>query len=211
MPSSISFTVVHDDARLLVLDKPSGLPSVPGRGPDKQDCLLHRVQETRPQALVVHRLDWATSGLIVLALDPPAQRELSRQFAERLVTKQYAAVVTGVVAADTGSIDLPLRKDFEHPPRHCVDPIHGRPAHTEWRVVERFADRTRLELTPLTGRSHQLRVHLATMGHPIVGDALYADEATAAQAPRLLLHATGLTLNHPDDGRRLEFSSVCPF
>ncbi len=206
-----TFATLYHDQRLVVLDKPAGMPAVPGRGPDKQDCLLARLHETLPQVLVVHRLDWATSGAIVFALDPAAQRELSRQFEAREVEKRYTAVVRGEPADDAGVIDLPLRKDFDHPPRHCVDRVHGRPARTEWRVVRRMRDRTRLELTPLTGRSHQLRLHLATIGHPILGDALYADAATQALAPRLLLHAERLSFDHPEDGRRLTVMAPCPF
>lgn len=203
--------LLHADSRLLVLDKPSGLLAVPGRGPELQDCLSARVQAEFPSALVVHRLDRDTSGLIVMALDAPCQRELSRQFAEREVEKRYIAVVRGHPAADEGLVDLPLRKDFDRPPRHLVDPRHGRPAQTRWRVVERLADRCRLAIEPITGRSHQIRVHLAALGHPILGDNLYADDATRALAPRLLLHAEQLTLTHPADGRRITWTAPCPF
>jgi tRNA pseudouridine32 synthase/23S rRNA pseudouridine746 synthase len=205
------FNVVYQDARLVVLDKPSGLLAVPGRGPELQDCLSARVQVDLPQALVVHRLDRDTSGLMVMALDPDAQRELSRQFAERLVEKQYIAVVHGCLTEDTGRIDLPLAKDFEHPPRHRVDPVHGRPAQTVWRVVQRLADRTRLRVEPHTGRSHQIRLHLASLGHSILGDNLYASDAALRLADRLLLHAERLALAHPADGRRQEWLSRCPF
>lgn len=184
---------------------------MPGRGEHLQDCLSARVQAELPDALVVHRLDRDTSGLIVMALDPDAQRELSRQFAERLVEKVYIAVVAGLVEQDAGTIELPLRKDFEHPPRHMVDSVLGRPACTQWRVLERGTDQTRLELRPVTGRSHQLRVHMAALGHPIFGDNLYADELARSRAPRLLLHAWRLSLAHPDDGRRLTWTADCPF
>ncbi len=203
--------VVYHDDRLLVLDKPSGLLSVPGRGPDLQDCLAARVLSLAPTALVVHRLDRDTSGLMLMALDPAAQRELSRQFAERMVEKRYTAVVRGAPAASEGLIDLPLRKDFERPPRHCVDREHGRPAQTRWRVVERLGDCARLAIEPLTGRSHQIRLHLATLGHAILGDNLYADEATRAMAPRLLLHAERLAVAHPEGGRRMAWEAPCPF
>ncbi len=205
------FDIVYQDDRLIVLDKPSGLLAVPGRGPELQDCLSARVQAMLPQALVVHRLDRDTSGLMVMALDPDAQRELSRKFAEREVEKQYVAVVFGCMTEECGTIDLPMRKDFDRPPRHMIDPVHGRPAQTAWRVVASFADRSRLEVQPLTGRSHQIRLHLATLGHPILGDNLYASDAARAIAPRLLLHAERLALSHPTDRRRMEWSSACPF
>jgi tRNA pseudouridine32 synthase / 23S rRNA pseudouridine746 synthase len=203
-------TVYRDD-RLLVLDKPSGLLAVPGRGPLLQDCLSARVQSVLPQALVVHRLDRDTSGLLVMALDAEAQRELSRQFAERTVEKHYVADVFGCPPEQQGTIDLALGKDFDHPPRHKVDPRRGRSAQTCWRTIERHADRARLDVQPLTGRSHQIRLHLATIGHPVLGDNLYAHAAAVSMAPRLLLHAERLSLAHPDDGRRLQWVVPCPF
>ena len=202
---------VYQDDQLLVLDKPSGLLAVPGRGPDLQDCLSARVQAVWPSALVVHRLDRDTSGLIVMALSADAQRNLSRQFADRTVEKVYAAVVFGCPSASEGAIDLPLRKDFDRPPRHKIDPIGGRPASTRWKLIERFADRSRLEVRPLTGRSHQIRVHLAALGHPILGDNLYAHDEALAMAPRLLLHAERLSLDHPATGRRMTWNAACPF
>jgi tRNA pseudouridine32 synthase / 23S rRNA pseudouridine746 synthase len=199
------------DDRLVVLDKPSGLLAVPGRGAELQDCLSARVKAELPQALVVHRLDRDTSGLMVMALDAAAQRELSRQFAERMAEKLYLAVVFGSVQPDAGVVELPLCKDFDRPPRHRIDPLLGRPACTHWRVLERSADRTRLELRPVTGRSHQIRVHLAAMGWPILGDNLYAHEAARGMAPRLLLHAWRLAIQHPDDGRSISWTAPCPF
>jgi tRNA pseudouridine32 synthase/23S rRNA pseudouridine746 synthase len=207
--------VFYKDYLLVVLDKPSGLLAVPGRGPDLQDCQSARVQAVIPAALVVHRLDRDTSGLMVMALTPQAQRDLSRQFAERTVEKRYAAVVWGSPATSAGSVDLPLRKDFDRPPRHKVDLVDGRPAHTAWRVIERIGagpiEQTRLEVCPTTGRSHQIRVHLATLGHPILGDNLYAHAEALALAPRLLLHAERLSFAHPDDGRPMSWTAVCPF
>lgn len=205
------FQLVYQDDQLLVLDKPSGLLAVPGRGPDLQDCLSARVQTVHPSALIVHRLDRDTSGLMVMALDAETQRELSRQFAERTVEKRYVAIVLGSPQEEEGTIDLPMRKDFDHPPRHMIDPIHGRPAQTLWRVIERETDRSRLTIQPLTGRSHQIRLHLTTFGHPILGDNLYASPEARAMAPRLLLHAEYLSLSHPKDGRRLNWISDCPF
>ena len=206
----MNLILYHDD-RLVVLNKPSGLLAVPGRGPDLQDCLSARVQAALGGALVVHRLDRDTSGLMVMALDEEAQRALSRQFAERMVEKRYVAVVLGGPADDQGAIDLPMRKDFDRPPRHQIDPLHGRPSVTHWHVVSRLDDRTRLDVRPLTGRSHQIRLHLATIGHPVLGDNLYAPEAARAMADRLLLHAEELSLTHPGSGARLTWNCQCPF
>jgi tRNA pseudouridine32 synthase / 23S rRNA pseudouridine746 synthase len=205
------FATLYQDAQLIVLDKPSGLLAVPGRGPDLQDCLSARVQALLPTALVVHRLDRDTSGLMVMALTPEVQRELSRQFAERTVQKSYVAVVQGCPHESEGVIRLPMRKDFDRPPRHRIDHEQGRPAETYWRVIERHADRSRLELKPITGRSHQLRLHLASIGHPILGDPLYAADEALAMAPRLLLHAERLELSNPLAGERLHWRSPCPF
>ncbi len=205
------FATIYQDAQLIVLDKPSGLLAVPGRGPDLQDCLSARVQAVLPAALVVHRLDRDTSGLMVMALTPEVQRELGRQFAERVVEKTYVAEVRGCPGESEGVIRLPMRKDFDRPPRHMIDHEQGRPAETHWRVIERHADRARLELRPITGRSHQLRLHLAAIGHPILGDPLYAEGDALSMAPRLLLHAERLELNQPLTGERLNWRSACPF
>jgi tRNA pseudouridine32 synthase/23S rRNA pseudouridine746 synthase len=204
---------LHRDEALLALDKPAGLLAVPGRGPDKQDCLWARVCVAEPDAKVVHRLDMATSGLIVFARGLAAQRQLSDAFATRQVHKRYEAVVAGRVEGDAGEIDLPLAADWPRRPRQQVDPVHGRPSLTRWRVLQRdtAAGTTRLALEPVTGRSHQLRVHLAAVGHPIVGDALYAPAAAATAAPRLLLHACALRLPHPLHGGSMELSSPVPF
>ncbi len=200
----------HDDC-IMVLDKPPGLLSVPGIGPANQDCLARRVAERHPGARIVHRLDRETSGVIVMALDAEAHRHLGRQFEDRRTSKTYIAVVSGPVEREGGEIDLPLRKDLERPPRHCVDAIQGRPALTRFAVIGRDSDRTRLELQPVTGRSHQLRVHLASIGHAILGDDLYAPRQVAAMAPRLLLHAASLSFTHPGTGERLTFEAACPF
>lgn len=203
--------IIHRDARLVVLDKPSGLLAVPGRGPDLQDCLAARVRGAIPGALVVHRLDRDTSGLMLMALDAEAQRHLGRQFEARAVHKTYECVVRGVPAADAGLVDLPIARDPARPPRYRIDHDRGRPSQTRWRVLDRGGDRARIEVEPLTGRSHQIRLHLAVLGHPILGDPLYADAATLRLAPRLLLHATALALAHPADGRRVSWRSPCPF
>ena len=205
--------VIHLDDRVLVLNKPSGLLSVPGIGPDNQDCLARRAETRFPGARIIHRLDRDTSGVLVLALDADGHRDLSRQFEQRRVEKSYLAVAAGLLANDTGRIDLPLRKDMDSSPtpRYIVDHEQGRAAETLYRVVERDGDRTRLELTPRTGRSHQLRVHLAALGHPILGDDLYAPPDVIAMARRLMLHAASLTIAHPSNGQRLTFESPCPF
>jgi tRNA pseudouridine32 synthase/23S rRNA pseudouridine746 synthase len=205
------FTVIYRDDRLLVLDKPSGLLSVPGRGPDLQDCLASRVQQAFPNALVVHRLDRDTSGLILMALDREAQREISRQFEHRQVHKAYECVVSGQPDQTTGLIDLPIGRDYDHPPRYKIDSVHGRASQTRWHLIETNTTGSRLEIRPITGRSHQIRLHLATLGHPILGDPLYANQAAFAAADRLLLHARDLQLAHPDTGQTISWQSACPF
>ncbi|MFG6449737.1 RluA family pseudouridine synthase [Roseateles sp. BYS180W] len=188
--------LVHADERLLVLNKPPGLLAVPGRGADKQDCLWHRVLAQYPDALVVHRLDQATSGLLLFARGAQAQRELSACFAQRRVRKHYVAELSGRFAhpGATGSVDLPLRADWPNRPRQMVDVDAGKPALTHWEVLSQSCDRTRVKLEPHTGRSHQLRVHMLSLGHPIVGDALYAPPSASSASPRLLLHACALEL-----------------
>lgn len=194
--------LVHVNDELIAVDKPAGLLSVPGRGADKQDCVWSRLQAQHPEALVVHRLDQATSGLLLFARSPDAQRRLSAAFEQRQVHKTYTAVVWGDPGAE-GLIDLPLSADWPNRPRQQVDPVHGRPSQTRWqRIGPAGTGQTRLRLLPVTGRSHQLRVHLLALGHPIVGDALYDPDRPA---PRLALHASALSL----PGLSLE--SPCPF
>ena len=196
-----------------MLDKPAGLLSVPGRGPDNQDCLSARVQRVFPDALIVHRLDMATSGLFLMARGIETQRAVSIAFAGREVAKRYVALVAGRLTAAEGEIDLPLIADWPNRPRQMVDHGLGKPSRTLWRVLayDEATDTTRVELEPVTGRSHQLRVHLMAIGHPILGDALYAPPAVQERAPRLMLHATRLELAHPADGKALRFSSDPPF
>jgi tRNA pseudouridine32 synthase/23S rRNA pseudouridine746 synthase len=204
-------TVLYADEALLVLDKPSGLLSVPGRGEDKQDCLSARAQSLYPDALIVHRLDMATSGLMVLARGLSAQRSLNAAFAERRVSKRYVAVVDGTLAppSDTwGVINLPILVDWPNRPRRMIDHAQGKPSTTRWRVLSHHAATTRVELEPITGRSHQLRVHLLALGHPILGDALYADSRVQALSNRLLLHACALELAHPVSGEPMRFVST---
>ena len=200
----------------MVVDKPAGLLSVPGRGPDKQDCLARRVQASWHDALVVHRLDMATSGLWLMARGTAMQRAFSRAFEQQSVEKRYVAIVAGRLAPpDTadgwGTIDLPLAADWPRRPLQVVDPTQGRPSLTRWRILETGPDRTRLELAPRTGRTHQLRVHLQAIGHPILGDALYAPPEVQAMAPRLLLHACALQLAHPATGEPLALRCDPPF
>jgi tRNA pseudouridine32 synthase / 23S rRNA pseudouridine746 synthase len=208
--------VVYSDEHLLVVEKPAGLLCVPGRGLDKQDCLSLRVQGSYPDALVVHRLDMATSGLMLFARNPAAQRHLSQAFAERRVAKRYVAMVAGDLAPPAqawGVIDLPIAADWPRRPLRKIDHQLGKASLTRWRVTGRCSVRraTRLELEPETGRSHQLRVHLLALGHPILGDALYGLPDIQAMAPRLLLHATRLTLKHPVSDRALQFASAADF
>lgn len=205
--------LVHFDDALIAADKPAGLLSVPGRGPENADCLAVRLQAVYADALIVHRLDMATSGLIVFGRGAPVQRALSIAFAERRVVKTYVAVVDGLMPGDAGEIDLPLIADWPNRPRQMVDAVRGRPSRTRWRVLSRDAARacTRVELEPVTGRSHQLRVHLQAIGHPILGDTLYAPPAIAAGSPRLLLHASRLQLAHPVGGHALDLMIAPPF
>ncbi len=208
--------IVHATPRYVVIDKPSGLLSVPGKGEAKQDCAAARVRTMFPGSrgpLVVHRLDMETSGLLIFGLDEDAQRDLSGQFERREVTKHYAALLEGDVPGDAGVVDLPVRADITRRPVQIVDYVHGRAARTSWRVLSRETDRTRVHFEPLTGRTHQLRVHSAAprpggLGCPIVGDALYG---TGAAAPRLMLHATHLALREPGGGPLVQFRSVAPF
>jgi tRNA pseudouridine32 synthase/23S rRNA pseudouridine746 synthase len=210
---------VYADDYLLVFDKPSGLLAVPGRGADKQDCLSERVRADFTDALIVHRLDMATSCLMLFARNPAAQSKLSRAFAAREVSKRYLAIVGGLVTDPMGNqdgwgtIDLPIIADWPNRPLRMIDPVNGKPSLTRWRVLTRDSDvqTTRLELEPLTGRSHQLRLHLREMGHPILGDTLYAPPELQARASRLLLHACALGLAHPLTGAWLSFESPAPF
>lgn len=205
--------MVFADEHLLVLDKPSGLLCVPGRGDGKQDCLSARAQRAFPDALIVHRLDMATSGLFLMGRGAAMQRALSIAFAGREVRKTYVARVAGRMRQQEGEIDLPLIADWPRRPRQKIDPVHGKPSRTAWRAIayDAAADATRAELEPLTGRSHQLRVHLQAIGHPILGDALYAPPDVQERAPRLMLHATRLELAHPATGQPLRFDSPAPF
>ena len=210
-PTERALCVVYADDAIVVLDKPSGLLSVPGRGPDKQDCLSARVQAVVPDALIVHRLDMATSGLMVMARGIAMQRALSEAFATRNVVKRYEAVVHGEVADTPGTwreIDLPIGVDWPNRPRRVIDPVIGKPSVTRLQRSHFDAERqvSHVLLEPLTGRTHQLRLHMQAIGHPILGDALYAPPEVLAMAPRLLLHACELAFAHPVSGSPLHFS-----
>jgi tRNA pseudouridine32 synthase / 23S rRNA pseudouridine746 synthase len=213
--------VVAATDRYAVVDKPSGMLSVPGKGPEKADCAAARIAAIFPGAtgpLVVHRLDMETSGLLVFGLDEAAQRDLSSQFEARRVGKSYVALVTAAqcstwqgpdpLIGDRGELSLAMRGDLERRPLQIVDPVNGREAVTAWRVLSREIDRIRLRFEPLTGRTHQLRVHAASgLGHPIIGDELYG----GPEAPRLMLHAATLSFLEPGSQRRVEFASSPPF
>ena len=196
--------LIYSDEYLLVVDKPAGLLAVPGRGEDKQDCLSTRIQQHYPDALIVHRLDMATSGLIVFARGIAMQRRLSAMFSERIVTKRYVAVVAGKLEPETGEVNLPVGADWPNRPRQKVDMVEGKASLTHYRVLSHQDDSTRVELEPVTGRTHQLRVHMNAIDHPIVGDNLYDGPA----AGRLMLHACSLTLPHPQHNTPLVFE--CP-
>ena len=209
-PPDTPLEIVHDDHEILLVDKPAGLLSVPGKGPELADCLLSRVQEVFPQALLVHRLDRDTSGIMVFALTPHAQRHLGLQFERRQTRKTYVARVSGRLAPKTGTVDLPLIVDWPNRPRQKVDHETGKPAVTDWRVVRANDEESRVRLMPRTGRSHQLRVHMLAIGHPILGDPFYAS-GTARDHPRLMLHSESLQLRHPDGGKGVRFTAKCPF
>lgn len=211
-PLGMPAVIFQDDA-LLVLDKPAGLLTVPGRGAQHADCLASRAQVECPSARIVHRLDLATSGLVVMAIGREMERCLSIAFQQRLVGKRYIAVVAGRLKEPCGSVDLPLIADWPNRPRQKVDLELGKPSVTHYSVLgyDAVSNVSRVELCPLTGRSHQLRVHMMAIGHPILGDELYANDAVRDAAPRLLLHAAGLTVPHPLNGQHLTFVSEVPF
>ena len=224
---AVSLNFIHVDEHLIVVEKPPGLLAVPGRGEDKQDCLSSRVQAAYADALIVHRLDMSTSGLMLMARGSAMQRALSKCFERRSIHKRYVAVVEGLVDGltvgpqeglagaphDWQSIDMAIAADWPRRPLRVIDQARGKPSQTRWRIIsqDRQAGSTRLQLEPVTGRSHQLRVHLQALGHPILGDALYGSEAGRLTSARLLLHATSLAFPHPHDGRILRFESAPDF
>lgn len=207
-PAPVSY--VYCDDHLILIDKPSGLLSVPGRGAEKSDCAIARVQAEFPDALTVHRLDMATSGLLLVARGKDMQRALSGLFERGEVEKSYLADVWGVPSPASGTIDLPLITDWPNRPLQKVDHDIGKPSRTLYETISIKNVHARLKLTPLTGRSHQLRVHLAAIGHPILGDEFYATGKALAARPRLALHATHLAFVHPATDERMEFEAPCP-
>ncbi|MEM1300322.1 MAG: pseudouridine synthase [Pseudomonadota bacterium] len=210
-PPEGELDVLHEDPHLVFVDKPSGLLSVPGKPEAHWDCVEYRVRQMFPGARLIHRLDLETSGVMVFARSHAAQKHVNRQFERRDVQKAYIARVAGQVTADAGVIDLPLIADWPRRPMQKVCHETGRPARTRWQVLEREDSVTRLELLPETGRSHQLRVHLSEIGHPILGDPFYAPEELWQAAPRLQLHASSLALCHPETGSELKIEAHCPF
>ena len=215
------FNLVFEDSALLVFNKPSGLLSVPGKGPEKADCLRSRVQQLYPEALTVHRLDMSTSGILLMARSAELHRKLSIAFANREVEKRYIAVVAGKVVENLANnpaetwqlIDKPIATDWINRPLQKIDAIEGKPSQTRYKVMayDETSDTSRLELAPITGRTHQLRVHLQSIGHSILGDHLYASPEIQTKSARLLLHASELHLAHPVSGNALAFQCVCPF
>lgn len=209
-PPQEPLVVLHEDAEVLLVDKPSGLLSVPGKGPHLADCLLTRVQIVFPDALLVHRLDRDTSGVMIFALTPHAQRHLGLQFEKRMTKKTYVARVWGVPVEKTGTVDLPLIVDWPNRPLQKVCHETGKPAQTDWRVLKDEDTTARVRLQPLTGRSHQLRVHMLSLGHPILGDPFYAT-GPAREYDRLMLHSQELRFNHPQGGRSTKIRAPLPF
>ena len=208
-PPNDPLVVLHEDAEILVVDKPAGLLSVPGKGEHLADCLIARVQQAFPTALLVHRLDRDTSGVMVFAQTKAAQRHLGLQFEKRHTRKVYIARVAGLVAEKSGTVDLPLIVDWPNRPLQHVNFETGKQAITDWVRVRHEDGTTRMRLKPQTGRSHQLRVHMQQIGHPILGDPFYSTDAE--NHPRMMLHAERLRLRHPQGGKGVEFKAKCPF
>ena len=209
-PPMDPLVIVYADDQVIVVDKPSGLLSVPGKTAGRSDCVELRLRAMHPETLLVHRLDCDTSGVIIFARSKAAQGFLGQEFEQRRSEKTYIARLWGRLMPDQGSVDLPLCTDWPNRPRQHVDHVNGRSAQTDWQVLGYEGDQTRVRLHPLTGRSHQLRVHMLEMGHPILGDPIYATGAALAY-PRLMLHAQSLSLHHPTTKERITFSAECPF
>ncbi len=212
-PVDTGLDIIYQDELLIAVNKPSGLLSVPGRGVDKQDCMITRIQQHFADALTVHRLDMETSGILLFARNKSVHRLLSRAFQEREVEKQYTAVIAGALESEAGEVDLPLICDWPNRPRQKVDHSVGKPSLTRYQHLSYDAalDATRVTLSPVTGRSHQLRVHMLSLGHPILGDPLYAPPEVKAKASRLQLHANNMVIQHPVSGELLQLCSEPPF
>ena len=208
-PPDVPLVILHQDDHVIVVDKPAGLLSVPGKLDGRKDCLQSRLRAAFWDSLLVHRLDCDTSGVMIFARTKQAQGFLGQEFEQRRAQKSYVALVTGDMTADRGRIDVAIGSDWDHRPRQKVDPVNGRAAVTEWEVVARLGTQTRVRLHPLTGRTHQLRVHMLEMGHPILGDPIYSDDA--ARHGRLMLHAETLSLHHPGRGTWVTYQAACPF
>ncbi|MFZ7092109.1 RluA family pseudouridine synthase [Primorskyibacter sp. 2E233] len=209
-PPQDEIPVLHEDSDLLIVDKPAGLLSVPGKGEGLEDCLLTRLERAFPTVRLVHRLDRDTSGVMVFAMTAHAQKHLGQQFEARKVKKTYLARLAGRLEPQQGTVDLPLIVDWPNRPRQMVCHETGKPSITDWKVLKSSEEETRVRLFPHTGRSHQLRVHMLALGHPILGDALYAPE-TASDYPRMMLHAEELRINHPENGRGMKFRAKPPY
>ena len=210
-PPDVPLSILHHDSALLIVDKPSGLLSVPGKDPGKEDCLIDRLRRVFPEVLLVHRLDCDTSGVMVFALTKAAQGNLGQQFEKRQTKKIYVARLAGRLEPKEGTVDLPLCVDWPNRPRQHVNHEIGKPAITDYRVVRYDGNTTRVRLMPQTGRSHQLRVHMLELGHPILGDQIYAEGADRDAHPRMMLHAESLRLRHPETGKSVTFSAPAPF
>ena len=210
-PPTDPLDILHADHEILIVNKPAGLLSVPGKGPELADCLIARIQDVFPQALLIHRLDRDTSGVMVFALTPHAQRHIGLQFEKRQTKKTYVARVAGRLEPKTGTVDLPLIVDWPNRPKQMVCHETGKSAHTDWRVLKASDEESRVRMFPKTGRSHQLRVHMLALGHPILGDPFYAEGAARDDHARLMLHSEELRLRHPDGGEGVRFRAKAPF
>ena len=214
MSNFLTEHLIHRDEDFMVIHKPAGLLTVPGKTEDLQDCLINRLIKLEPKTLLIHRLDRDTSGILVFALSREGQKSISRQFQERQTDKTYQAIVAGTLEGK-GTVDVPVIYDPSRPPLHIAEPNHNKPAITEWQAIEHFEIQgqavTRVKLTPITGRSHQLRVHMQYLGHPIIGDTLYATPEQQQLSSRLCLHAAYLSFQHPQTGETLEFNCPVPF
>lgn len=210
-PMTPYLDIVYQDDDLVVLNKSSGLLTVPGRLPEHQDCLENRVKLVLPSATIVHRLDMATSGLVIMALNKPAHVHISRQFEQRKVGKKYRARIYGHLENDTGEVDLPLICDWPNRPKQKVCHEHGKPSKTGYALLSKEEETSLVELTPITGRSHQLRVHMLSLGHPIIGDRLYAHDQALALSDRLQLHAYTIRFYHPVTNDIIALEAPCPF
>ncbi len=214
MSNFLTEHLIHRDEDFMVIHKPAGVLTVPGKTEDLQDCVINRLLKIEPKTLLIHRLDRDTSGILVFGLTKWGQKTISRQFQERQTEKTYQAVVAGHLEGE-GTVDVPVIYDPEHPPLHIAAPDHNKPALTHWQAIEHFEIQgqavTRVKLIPITGRSHQLRVHMQYLGHPIVGDTLYATPKQQQLIPRLCLHAEHLSFYHPQTEERVEFYYPVPF